>query len=424
MGNSDYEPISQWSKGDYAGADNRQDDFAVITGAGLSLRSDEAGNSIATAASGPPSGTAYITAATTRTSTRSGSCSGTVQVDAVGAADGANLDIELRLYRADGTQVAIANPVSAKVDANVASGLSATISTPVTAGSYVVAVDGVGRGTWNNGYDDYASVGAYTLDSSGCDGAPDRPDRPRPDPDPVVPGIPVLTSVTGGPRGGAVTASLRWNAPDDDGGISITGYRVKATRWSRGRPVYQGYLSGLTADQTSIRIGLPKAGSWSFRVQALNDVGYGVLSPPSRRVRAADRAALDARNRERAERLDVVAVGVAADLRRGPRSASACGGPGSARSATPRRLQRGPAGLLTAAGGASYRNASRSGVVHQRPAEQPDRRSRRPRLARTSCISANVESATLRGRRRRTRSARPRRSPSAPRSRRRSPGRP
>ena len=289
MGNSDYEPISQWSKGDYAGADNRQDDFAVITGAGLSLRSDEAGNSIATAASGPPSGTAYITARNDEDYFALGECSGTVQVDAVGAADGANLDIELRLYRADGTQVAIANPVSAKVDANVASGLSATISTPVTAGSYVVAVDGVGRGTWNNGYDDYASVGAYTLDSSGCDGAPTDPvpdPDPDPDPDPVVPGIPVLTSVVGGPRGGAVTASLRWNAPDDDGGISITGYRVKATRWSRGLPVYQGYLSGLTADQTSIRIGLPKAGSWSFRVQALNDVGYGALSPPSRRVRA------------------------------------------------------------------------------------------------------------------------------------------
>ena len=86
-----------------------------------------------------------------------GDCSGAVQIAAVGAADGANLDIELRLYSADGTQVATANPVSAKVNASVASGLSATITTSVGSGSYVVAVDGVGRGTWSNGYDDYAS---------------------------------------------------------------------------------------------------------------------------------------------------------------------------------------------------------------------------------------------------------------------------
>ena len=44
-----------------------------------------------------------------------------------------------------------------------ASGMSASIATSVPAGSYFVAVEGVGRGGPVEGYGGYASVGSYTL---------------------------------------------------------------------------------------------------------------------------------------------------------------------------------------------------------------------------------------------------------------------
>ena len=38
------QPVVQFSRGEYAGATNTQDDFAVITANGLSYRADEAGS--------------------------------------------------------------------------------------------------------------------------------------------------------------------------------------------------------------------------------------------------------------------------------------------------------------------------------------------------------------------------------------------
>ncbi|WP_243059352.1 fibronectin type III domain-containing protein [Nocardioides sp. SR21] len=368
MGNSDFEPISQWSKGDYDDADNQQDDFAVIAGAGLNLRTDDAGNSVG-AASALPDGTAYIASRTDKDFWALGQCSGSVKVTATGAAVGTNLDIELRLYDAGGTQVAVNNPLSAKVDADVASGMNAAITTSVGAGQYVAAVDGVGNGSPKTGYDDYASVGAYTLTVTGCEGGPvdpggETPSAPQslsasPDPsgtsaliswdepadeggsaitgyevtvggvtDSVsaatfsyeatglsrgetydvsvvavndagagaaattsfstgdVPGPPVITGAGSGALGGKVTASVRWAPPADDGGSAITGYVIKATRWSvLGSALWSGSTDVLPASQLSSSLQLPKAGIWSFRVRAFNDIGTGPLSKASKRVR-------------------------------------------------------------------------------------------------------------------------------------------
>jgi hypothetical protein len=281
MGLGYYRPVTQWSRGDYAGATAHQDDLGEIADR-LGLRTDEAGDSVAQAAGGLPAGAAYITSGSDLDFYELGECTGSVRIEADSAPLSPNLDIELRLYEADGTQVASADPLSARVDDMVASGMSATISTSVPAGAYVVSVDGVGRGSATAFYDGYGSLGAYTLVVSGCDGSV----GPDPDPDPVVPGVPVITSVAGGPRGGAVTATVGWIAPGDDGGSAITGYRVKATRWSGGRAVYTGYVDDLRADKTRVKINVRKAGSWSFRVQALNDIGRGPFSPASRRVRA------------------------------------------------------------------------------------------------------------------------------------------
>ncbi len=49
MGMGYYQSLVQWSKGEYPGANNKEDDFAVMASNGLPLRADDHGNSIGTA---------------------------------------------------------------------------------------------------------------------------------------------------------------------------------------------------------------------------------------------------------------------------------------------------------------------------------------------------------------------------------------
>lgn len=280
MGAGYDQPIVQWSKGDYSGATNHEDDLAMITSHGLSYRADEAGGSIGTA-SGLPSGTAYITTRSDKDFYDLGECEGALTIDAEAAPVSPDLDIELRLYDGNGTLVDSDNPASARVSDFVASGMSASIDTTVEAGSYVVSVDGVGNGSAVSGYDDYASIGAYTLTSS-C-GAVD----PDPDPDPTadVPGAPSIGRASPGARGGQVTATARWGVPLDDGGATIDGYVVQATRWKNGVAVVTRVSDLLGAAKHSATFLLGR-GVWSFRVRASNEVGLGAFSRASKRVTA------------------------------------------------------------------------------------------------------------------------------------------
>ena len=160
-------PIVQWSRGDYAGANNQQDDLAIIAANGAPLRPDEAGGT--TAGAGPlPAGTAYITDDADVDVYALGSCTGGVTLDARRAPVSPDLDIRLSLLRADGTIVTSANPPSRMETRDRASGMSASIATTVPSGSYFAAVAGVGRGGPVEGYGGYASVGSYTLRQIGC----------------------------------------------------------------------------------------------------------------------------------------------------------------------------------------------------------------------------------------------------------------
>ena len=55
MGVGYYQPLIQWSKGEYADANNKEDDYAVMAANGLVARADDHGNTVATAT--PLSGT-------------------------------------------------------------------------------------------------------------------------------------------------------------------------------------------------------------------------------------------------------------------------------------------------------------------------------------------------------------------------------
>ncbi len=160
MGVGYYKSITQWSKGEYANANNTQDDLELIQQSGLPLRSDDHGNDV-------NSGTALTTNTVNQQGVISSSSDvdaftfstsgGQVSVTVAGADVGGNLDASLRLVDASGTSVAFADP------AGVAASLTATVGS----GTYAIVVDGVGAGNpASDGYSDYGSLGDYILTGS------------------------------------------------------------------------------------------------------------------------------------------------------------------------------------------------------------------------------------------------------------------
>ncbi len=165
MGVGYYQPLVQWSKGEYAGANNAEDDIVVLQSNGLPLRADDHGNS---------AGTATLLAATVAGSVASFSAegvierasdidmfaftsgAGTVSFSARPAVRSANLDVLIELRNAAGALLASANPVD---------GLPATLTaTLASGGTYYVSVHGVGKGDrLATGYTDYGSLGQYAL---------------------------------------------------------------------------------------------------------------------------------------------------------------------------------------------------------------------------------------------------------------------
>ncbi|MFI5735911.1 pre-peptidase C-terminal domain-containing protein [Kribbella sp. NPDC051587] len=167
MGVGYYRGISQWSKGEYADANNKEDDYSVVGTHGLALRADEAGDTTSAAAAltvGTPA-TGYIAAETdTDVYKVTVGAAGNYTATANAAASGGNLDIKLDLLNSAGTVVASADPASGQTDAATPTGLSASVTANLAAGTYYVRIDNVGYGDpLNTGYSTYGSRGAYTV---------------------------------------------------------------------------------------------------------------------------------------------------------------------------------------------------------------------------------------------------------------------
>lgn len=277
MGAGYSNPITQWSAGEYTGASNIEDDFAVMKSHGVSRLADDHGDTrtSATALGGRAS---YAGVITTRTDIDYFSleldCTGVLTADAQPSSVSPNLDIRLRLLDSTGGEVAAADPVSGTSTYEVATGMSALISQSLPAGTYYLAVDGVGV-SGADGYSDYGSVGPYRLTATGCLVPP-----------PVTrPGPAVIGRASSGAPGGQVTATSRWTPPTSTGGTRITGYQVVALRLNtRGQVVGNVTTPTLPARLRQKELRLPRPGTWVFRVRAVNVVGNGPLSGRSNRV--------------------------------------------------------------------------------------------------------------------------------------------
>lgn len=299
--------VTQWSKGDYPNASNHEDDLAIAQTNGLTLREDEAGDSVATAVplAALPGGRGRITTRSDEDWLTVTNCSGTVTVQADPAAVGANLDIGLELRGPTGTLITTAATATNRTTSGV-TGLGAGFSRTLSGGPYHVVVAGIGSGTTSpstwpaTGYDDFGSLGAYHLTVSGCSAGEvppgDEPpvDEPPVDEPPVVepptptpltrPGAPNRPRALPGTLGGIRTIVARWTRPAVTGGTPITGYQITAYRIGiTGRVVARTAARSLVATTHRVSLRLPR-GRWVVRVRARNSVGWGPLSPASARV--------------------------------------------------------------------------------------------------------------------------------------------
>jgi hypothetical protein len=158
MGVGYYKEVSQWSKGEYPYANNLQDDTAIISNI-VGYRTDAHGDSITTATAltgSSPTATGIIERRADADLFAFTTGAGPVSFTATPAAPSPNLDIQLALYDGLGDLVTFVNPTT----------LGATLSTTLGQGTYYLAVDGIGTGDPLTAYNDYGSLGQYSLTGS------------------------------------------------------------------------------------------------------------------------------------------------------------------------------------------------------------------------------------------------------------------
>lgn len=95
------------------------------------------------------------------------------------------------------------------------------------------------------------------------------------------PAAPVIGKVTPGMPGGKATATVRWSAPKTTRGVTITGYRVRFTRYNSKHVAVAGGVSAvLPASARSYVYQLDK-GLYRFDVHTVTSRGVSDWSRPS-----------------------------------------------------------------------------------------------------------------------------------------------
>lgn len=165
MGVSYYKNLTQWAKGEYEGASNKEDAYAVMAKRGLLPRTDDVGNTIASA-----SNMGFTTTNGQNNWTSNGiiqspsdvdmfrltAGTGNLSLTIAASSFSGNLDASLQLFDADGKLLATSN-----TESTLGTKLTATIS---KVGIYYLSVSGAGKGDPKiTGYSNYGSLGQYTI---------------------------------------------------------------------------------------------------------------------------------------------------------------------------------------------------------------------------------------------------------------------
>ncbi len=168
MGVGYYHPVSQWSKGEYKTANNKQDDFVVMQSNGAPLVADDYADKPAGAeflgAAFPVEAEGIISFAKDVDYFKFNAGVGPLTITVAPAPESPNLDIAAQLTTVKNKSIAKVNPVSTQVSPSVSAGMDAVITTTIaTQGTFVLKVEGTGNGNGSTGYTDYGSVGTYTV---------------------------------------------------------------------------------------------------------------------------------------------------------------------------------------------------------------------------------------------------------------------
>lgn len=292
--------VGQWSKGEYANANNTQDDLVVMTQNGAPLRVDDHGNDLPGARQlGAASSYVVDGVISTRTDRDvfaiNRQCTEPISAAVGGIGSGASLDLKLEVLGPDGTVLGANDPVSGQDTSHwpaVPTGMNASLTTSAGVGTYYLRVDGVGKANpLTDGYSDYGSLGVYRLVVAGCGGTLPPLTTPSTTTPLSITGVRVPTAprigkAAPGKRGGKVTARARWAAPTSNGGATIVGYRVKALRLNSSGRVLRVVTSNLVSPSARTKQMRLAKGRYRFRVIAYNRVGASPVSTVSRIVTA------------------------------------------------------------------------------------------------------------------------------------------
>ncbi|MBR7800360.1 PKD domain-containing protein [Undibacterium fentianense] len=165
MGVGYYQNLTQWSKGEYANPSNQEDAYATMLVRGLSPRTDDVGNTIATAsAMVSTNANGFNNLSASGVIEKPGDVDvysfvgspGEVSFTLVGSIYSGNLDASIQLSDASGRVIATSNDLNT---------LGTTLNANLTAnGTYYLSVTGVGKGDpKTTGYTNYGSLGQYAI---------------------------------------------------------------------------------------------------------------------------------------------------------------------------------------------------------------------------------------------------------------------
>ncbi len=266
--------VGQFSKGEYADANQFQDDLAVIASHGAPERPDAEGSVASPISLGQQTSYDYPNgiigdAADKDVFTVDRTCAADLHATVTGIGEGQAVDLKLSILNAAGdTVLASDNPLSGQDTSTfpyTPTGLDADVTLPAAsapAGLYRIQVEGVGAGDpLTTGYSNYGSIGQYHLTVSGCSGASG-----------ATPSAPTVPSF--GQTARSTTGTMSWNAPSSAGDSPVTGYRISGT------PQGTFEVSTLSTPLT----GLVPGTTYDVKIAALNQYGAGPAVTDSVRV--------------------------------------------------------------------------------------------------------------------------------------------
>ncbi|RYB92018.1 hypothetical protein EUA93_18110 [Nocardioides oleivorans] len=164
MGSSYNQRASHWSKGEYAGANNTEDDIAIIAKTAPLLADDHGDDKVGATQISVGSTTSGIIGSRSDVDAFTFTASGTTTLSVAGPAGISDLDAQITVQNAVGLTIATLNTVG---DVATDDTMSATWTAdlPSTPASYTVLVDGVGFGNAQEAgrYSDYGSIGSYQV---------------------------------------------------------------------------------------------------------------------------------------------------------------------------------------------------------------------------------------------------------------------